>query len=52
MPITADEILAELDQHPLSDAYDVFLFDFIVHSAFMSGSKSNPEVLERFVQKH
>ena len=51
VPTTADEILAALDQHPLSDAYERFLFDSIVHSAFVSDSKGNPEDLESLVQE-
>jgi hypothetical protein len=51
VPTTADEILAALDQHPLSDAYERFLFDSIVHSAFVSDSKGNSEDLETLVQE-
>jgi len=51
VPTTADEILAALDQHPLSDASERFLFDSIVHFAFVSDSKDNPEELESLVQE-
>ena len=36
VPTTADDILAALEQHPLSGAYERFLFDSIVHAAFVS----------------
>ena len=45
VPTTADEILAALDQHPLSGAYESYLFDSIVYSAFTSDYKDNPEEL-------
>jgi hypothetical protein len=51
VPTTADEILAALEQHPFSGAYERFLFDSIVHSAFLADSKDNPEELESMVQE-
>jgi len=51
VPTTADEILAALDQHPLSGAYERYLFDSIVYSAFTSDYKDNPEELEALFQE-
>jgi len=50
-PTTSDEILAALDQHPLSGAYERYLFDSIVYYAFMADSKDNPEMLKSLVQE-
>jgi hypothetical protein len=51
VPITSNQILAALDQHPLSGAYERYLFDSIVYSACIADSKDNPEELENLVQE-
>jgi len=51
LPTTADKILAALDHLPLPGANERFLFDSIVHAAFMADSKNNPEELKSLVQE-
>jgi len=51
VPTTSDEILAALDHHTLSGPYERFLFNTIVHAAFMADSKDNPEELESLVHE-